>query len=136
MSGIQKLAALQLAIMQVLWDRGEATVAIVRETLAADRDLAHTTIATMLVKMERKGIVEHRLEGRAFIYTPRIQPEQVKSSMVSDLMERLFGGNVTEMLSHLLDENDVSRDELTRLKAMIFRKEQQHQVEDQERRDV
>jgi BlaI family penicillinase repressor len=130
MSAIQKLAALQLAIMQVLWERGEATVAVVRESLAGERDLAHTTIATMLVKMERKGVVEHRVEGRAFIYTPRIQPGQVKSSMVSDLMERLFAGNVTEMMSHLLDENEVSREELTRLKAMISRKEQEHEQED------
>lgn len=125
MSGIQKLAALQLAIMQVLWERGEATVAVVREALAGDRDLAHTTIATMLVKMERKGIVEHRAEGRAYIYRPRIQPSQVKTSMVTDLMERLFGGNLTEMMSHLLDDNDVSREELTRLKALISKKEQE-----------
>jgi BlaI family penicillinase repressor len=130
MSGIQKLATLQLAIMQVLWDRGEATVAIVREVLASDRDLAHTTIATMLVKMERKGIVDHRAEGRAYIYRPCIQPEQVKTSMASDLMERLFAGNLTEMMSHLLDDHDVSREELTRLKDLISRKEQEHEVRD------
>lgn len=130
MSGVQKLATLQLAIMQVLWERGEATVATVREALAGNRDLAHTTIATMLVKMERKGIVDHRSEGRAYIYRPCVPPEKIKTSMVSDLMERLFGGNVTEMMSHLLDENDVSREELTRLKDLIARKEQQQETPD------
>lgn len=130
MSGIQKLATLQLAIMQVLWERGEATVATVRESLSAHRDLAHTTIATMLVKMERKGIVDHRAEGRAYIYRPCIQPEQIKTSMVTDLMERLFAGNLTEMMSHLLDESDVSREELTRLKDLIARKEQEQGAQD------
>jgi len=130
MSEIQKLATLQLAIMQVLWERGEATVAAVREALAGQRDLAHTTIATMLVKMERKGIVDHRSEGRAYLYRPCIQPEQIKTSMATDLMERLFGGNLTEMMSHLLDESDVSREELNRLKDLISRKEQEQEDRD------
>lgn len=125
MSETHRLASLQLAIMQVLWTRTEATVAEVREALAGDRDLAHTTIATMLVKMERKGVVDHRAEGRAYIYRPLIQPEQVKTSMVSDLVDRLFEGNLTAMVTHLLDEGDVSHEELGRLKDLIARKEQE-----------
>ena len=127
MSGTHRLASLQLAIMQVLWSRDEASVAEVREALSGDRDLAHTTVATMLVKMERKGVVEHRAEGRAYIYRPTIQPEQVKTSMVSDLVDRLFEGNLTAMVTHLLDEGDVSREELSRLKDLIARKEQEVQ---------
>lgn len=125
MAGTYQLAALQLAIMQVLWSRKEATVAEVRESLAGERDLAHTTIATMLVKLERKGVVDHRAEGRAYIYRPLIQPQQVTSTMVTDLVERLFGGNLTAMMTHLLDESDVSREELSRLKALISRKEKE-----------
>lgn len=119
------LAALQLAIMQVLWDRREATVADVREALATHRDLAHTTIATMLVKLEKKGHVTHRSEGRAYVYTPVLQPEQVKSSMLTDLMQRLFSGDVTQLMTHLLDESPVTRDDLTRLKALIAEKERE-----------
>ena len=125
MAGTHQLATLQLAIMQVLWRQKEATVAEVRESLAGHRDLAHTTIATMLVKLERKGVVDHRTEGRAFIYRPLIEPQQVQTSMVSDLVERLFGGNLTAMMTHLLDESDVSREELSRLKALFSRKEEE-----------
>lgn len=121
-----QLAALQLAIMRVLWDRSEATVADVREALLAEgRELAYTTVATMLAKMERKGQVTHRAEGKAFIYRPALGQEQVSRSMVTDLAARLFGGDVTLMVSHLLDGCELSSDELARLKALIRRKEKE-----------
>jgi predicted transcriptional regulator len=120
-----QLATLQLSIMQVLWDRGEATVAEVREALEADRPLAHTTIATMLTKMERNGQVAHRTEGRVLVYRPAVKKDAVSRSMVADLVTRLFAGNVTEMVSHLLDDCEVSADELARLKQLIRDKERE-----------
>jgi BlaI family transcriptional regulator, penicillinase repressor len=120
-----QLAALQLAIMRVLWKRGEATVADVREDLHDDRPLAYTTIATMLAKMERKGYVAHRIEGRAHIYRPAIDQEKVSRSMVTDLADRLFAGDVTQMVAHLLDGCDVDADELARLKALIRAREKE-----------
>lgn len=121
-----QLAALQLAIMRVLWERSEATVADVREALLAEgRELAYTTVATMLAKMERKGQVTHRAEGKAFVYRPALGQEQVSRSMVTDLATRLFGGDVTLMVSHLLDGCELSSDELARLKALIRRKEKE-----------
>jgi predicted transcriptional regulator len=126
MSRNSQLASLQLAIMRVLWERGEASVADVRETLESEgRELAYTTVATMLAKMEKKGQVSHRAEGKAFIYRPALGQEQVSRSMVNDLAERLFGGDVTAMVSHLLDGCELSRDELTRLKELIRRKERE-----------
>lgn len=128
MSPRNKLAALQLAIMQVLWERGEATVADVREALSADRDLAHTTVATMLVKLEKKGHVAHRSVGRAFLYRPLLEPDQVKSSMLTDLVQQLFRGDVTQLMTHLLDESPVTREDLARLKALIAEKEAAHKA--------
>jgi len=120
------LADLQMAIMQVLWDRGEATVGEVREALArAKRPLAYTTVGTMLAKMERSGHVAHRAEGRANIYRPLVKKEQVSRSMTGDLLDRLFGGDVADMVCHLLDECDVSPEELARLKRLIRQKEQE-----------
>ena len=112
MSRNHQLARLQLAIMQVLWDHGEATVAEVREALQDDRPLAYTTVATMLTKMERNGQVSHRTEGRVHVYQPALHRERVSQSMVADLAGRLFNGDVAEMVSHLLDGCDVPRDEL------------------------
>jgi predicted transcriptional regulator len=119
-------AALQLAIMRILWERGEATVADVQKGLADEgRDLAYTTVATMLAKMERKRFVAHRADGKAFLYRPKLKQNDVSRSMVADLAERLFGGDVTLMVSHLLDGCELSPDELARLKALIRRKEQE-----------
>jgi BlaI family transcriptional regulator, penicillinase repressor len=119
-----QLAELQLAIMNVLWAKGEATVAEVREALSDTRPLAHTTVGTMLVKMERNGQVRHRADGKVNIYRPAVQQEKVRRSMVSDLASRLFAGDLTEMVSHLLDRK-VSAAELARLKALIRQKEEE-----------
>jgi BlaI family transcriptional regulator, penicillinase repressor len=125
------LASLQLAIMRILWQREEATVAEVRDLLSAEgRELAYTTVATMLAKMERKGQVCHRALGKAFIYKPALAQEQVSRSMVTDLADRLFGGDVTQMVSHLLDGCEVSAAELLRLKALIRKKEQEERHAD------
>lgn len=125
MSRQHHLAELQLAIMQVLWERGEATVAEVRIALEPDRKLAHTTVGTMLAKLEEAGRVAHRGEGRQNIYRPLIARDEVTRSMVSDLAERLFGGDVTEMLCHLLDANEVTPEEIARLKKLIRAKERE-----------
>jgi predicted transcriptional regulator len=119
------LADLQMAIMQVLWERGEATVGEVRDDLAQTRPLAYTTVGTMLAKMERNGQVTHRTQDRANIYRPLVKKEQVSRSMTGDLLNRLFGGDVADMVCHLLDECDVSPEELARLKRLIRQKEQE-----------
>lgn len=125
MSNKHRLAALQLAIMRVLWDRREATVGEVRDALAPGRILAYTTVGTMLAKMEEKGQVAHRSDGRVNIYRPKIKREQVSRLMVSDLAERLFEGDVTQMMCHLLDSRDVTRQELAELKKLIRQKERE-----------
>jgi predicted transcriptional regulator len=119
------LAELQLAIMQVLWDREEATVAEVQAALLPERKLAYTTVGTMLAKMEANGQVGHRSDGRVNIYRSLLEREQVSRSMVSDLAARLFQGDVTAMLCHLLDGCDVSREELARLKRLIQDKDRE-----------
>jgi BlaI family penicillinase repressor len=112
--------------MNVLWDAGEATVSQVRESLkAADRPLAHTTIATMLSRTETEGHLEHRSEGRANIYRPLLQRDAVSREMVSDLASRLFGGDVTQMVAHLLADSDVTPEEIVRLKKLVRDKEKE-----------
>lgn len=112
-----------MAIMQILWDREEATVAEVREALLPDRQLAYTTVGTMLTKMENNGQVEHRSDGRVNIYAASIGPGQVKRTMISDLAARLFSGSVTDVVCHLLDGRPVSREELAELRKLIRDKE-------------
>lgn len=120
-----QLARLQLAIMQVLWDREEASVSDVQEALRPERDLAYTTVGTMLAKMEGNGQVSHRNEGRINIYRSLLPREEVSQSMVADLTERLFHGDVSQLLCSLLDGSDVSAAELARLKKLIRQKEKE-----------
>ena len=114
-----RLGDLQLAILRRLWTRGEASVADVHADLLEERGLATTTIATMLVKMEKKGVVTHRTEGRRYIYAATVTEDDVRRGMVSELTERLFQGDAVALVSHLLAEHDVDESELAELRALI-----------------
>lgn len=113
------LGDLQLAIMRVLWERGEATATDVHAALSAERGLAPTTIATMLTKMEKKGVVRHYAEGRRFVYRPRVTEPQVRRSMVSELRDRLFGGDTTALVSHLLSDHEIDPRELGAIRKLV-----------------
>ncbi len=121
MSKPKQLSDLQLAILRVLWAREEATVAEVQEALRADRDLALTTVATMLSRLAGRGIVERRTEGRQFVYRAAVKEQEVRRSMVSALMDRLFEGDPAALVNHLLDEGAMDRKQLDRLKRMLAR---------------
>ena len=112
------LGELQLAIVRVLWDRGEATVAEVHAALHG-RGLALTTIATMLRKLEEKGAVAHREQGRQFVYRSRIAAGEVQAHLVGDLVERLFDGKPLDLVSPLLQEGEIDLDELDALREQI-----------------
>jgi BlaI family transcriptional regulator, penicillinase repressor len=116
---IAKLGDLQLRIMKVLWQRGEAAVSDVLKEVAGPNDLAYTTMATMLRKMEARGLVTHRIEGRSFIYRARAKEEEVTRTIADHFVDRLFEGSLTEVVSHLLSTREVSRDELEILEQLI-----------------
>jgi BlaI family penicillinase repressor len=115
----QTLGDLQHAIMAVLWERGEATTADVHEALYAERGLALTTIATMLRKMEDKGVVAHRSEGRQFVYRPTVTQTEVRESMVGELVERLFGGDAKALVAHLVSEHEIDGADLAELRRRV-----------------
>ncbi len=119
MSKSNQLGELQHAIMRELWRAGEATVADVHAALYDERQLAPTTIATMLKKMEARGLVRHRTEGRRFIYLPSVSEDVVMRSMVNDLKQRLFDGSASELVSYLLKEHEIDGDELAELNELI-----------------
>src|SRR5436190_23102062 len=100
---IHRLGDLQLQIMKVLWAKGEATVVDVYETLAEERELAYTTIATMLRKMEGRGLLKHQLDGRSFVYRAAIGAEAVTRGMADHLLDRLFEGSLPDLVHHLLN---------------------------------
>jgi BlaI family transcriptional regulator, penicillinase repressor len=122
MTKSSSLGELQLAILRVLWSCGEATASDVHAALH-ERGLAPTTIATMLKKMEKRGLVGHREDGRRFIYRPAVTEEAVTRSMVADLTDRLFDGKASELMGHLLAEHDIDRSELAELNRLVAQAE-------------
>ena len=115
----QSLGDLQHAIMAVLWRRGEATTAEVHEALRAERGLALTTIATMLRKMEDKGVVVHRAEGRQFVYRPTVTEDEIRQSMVGELVERLFDGDAKALVAHLVSEHEIDATDIAELRRRV-----------------
>jgi BlaI family transcriptional regulator, penicillinase repressor len=113
-----RLGDLQLRIMKVLWELGRTGVAEVQRHLGGDQ-LAYTTVATMLRKMEDRGLVRHREEGRRFIYEPAVSAEAVTQSMADDLVNRLFQGSLADAVTHLIQSREVSHEELDRLEELI-----------------
>src|SRR3954469_19735247 len=114
-----RLGDLQLRIMRILWNSTEATVADVHSELGGIGKFAYTTIATMLRKMEARGLVAHREGGRSFIYKAKVAEEAISRSMADDLLEKLFGGSVTQAVNHLLSSREVSKEELRELERLI-----------------
>jgi BlaI family penicillinase repressor len=116
-----RLGDLQLAILRVLWAEGEATVNRVHAVVAPERGSAASTIATMLTKMEARGLVRHRKSGRQFVYRARIAEADAKRSMVRDVTSRLFRGDPLALVSHLVREEELGPDDLEAIRAMIER---------------
>lgn len=118
----RQLGDLQLAIMRVLWERGEAPAIEVHQALFEERGLAVTTIKTMLRKLEEYGCVEHRTNGRQFIYRPAIAEADVRNGMVGALVQRLFGGDSAALVNHLVRSGEIDPDDLEGLEEILSAK--------------
>jgi len=125
MNATLELSELQLAVMRVLWQKTQATVAEVQEALEAERGLALTTVATVLTRLEKARLVSHRLSGRHYVYRPLVSEEEVRRSMVSALAERLFEGDVAALVSHLVSAREIRPGDLARVKQLIEAKERE-----------
>lgn len=112
------LSDLQLDVMRVLW-RGEASVADVAAALAAERGLAHTTVATLLTRLAKRGAVEPRRDGRQLYYRALVSEPQVRRTMVGDLIQSLFQGDPKALLAHLVSEREVAPGDLAKVQALL-----------------
>ena len=116
---IPKLGKVQLQIMQILWERGEATAREITDALNHAEPIAHSTTQTLLRKLEAKHAVAHTVRERVFVFRPLSGEADTRESAARDLLTRVFGGSVYGLVSHLLKHEAVSDDELTRLRALI-----------------
>lgn len=119
------LTELQLAVMRVLWLRGEATVLEVQEALQPKRPLAQTTVATLLSRLEKRGVVAYRMDGRQYVYRPLITEDDVRSSALAEVKELLFEGDVTTLVSQLLTADEVGPADLAKVRKLIEARERE-----------
>ncbi len=107
----------QREIMEVIWKQGEVTVSEVRDSLK--RKLARNTVQTMMVRLEEKGWLKHREQGRAFIYSANVPRTVSLGAKVTQLVDRFFGGSPEEMVTALIEYRGLSKAEAERIRAMI-----------------
>jgi len=113
-----RLGRLELQIMNVVWERGKATVHDVKKALSR-RKPAYSTILTMMRKLEAKGYLEHEVDGRTYVYCPSISQQAVRQGVLGDLVERLFEGSTSLLLTSLVEQNRISENELCEIHKLI-----------------
>jgi predicted transcriptional regulator len=113
------LTKAQRDIMEVVWAAGEVTVTEVRDALAKKRDVARNTIQTMMVRLDERGWLKHREQGRTFIYSAA-RPKTVSlGAKVSQMVDRLFAGSPENLVNALIEYRGLSSDESERIREMI-----------------
>jgi len=114
---------LELEILKILWRQGEGSVRQVREQLSGFRDLAHTSVMTMMGIMTVKGYLKRTKKSKGYIYKPRVSKEQTARKMLGDMVDRVFHGSTMAAMVHLLEIGDIDDKELTELQRLIRQKE-------------
>jgi predicted transcriptional regulator len=116
---IDDLGSLQRAVLEVVWERGEATVHDVLARLPADRPLAYTSVLSTLQVLEKLGWVTHRTEGRTYVYRATKTRDEAGRRSLRKFVQRVFRGNRLLLFQHLLEEERLSPEELASLRRMI-----------------
>jgi BlaI family transcriptional regulator, penicillinase repressor len=119
-----RLGKVQRQIMEVLWREKRATARQITEELSRTQPLAHSTVQTLLRKLEAKGVITHDVEERTFLFRPLVQPSDIATSATRDLLGRVFQGSVYGLVAHLLQHETISPEERRRLRELIDQEEQ------------
>jgi predicted transcriptional regulator len=113
------LTEAELRLMKILWERGECAVADVVAAIPQEDALAYNSVLTTIRILETKGYVRHRQEGRAFLYTACVVEEEASRSEVRHMLTRFFGNSRERLLLSLIEDEEITAEELARLKLAI-----------------
>lgn len=113
------LGSLQSEVMELVWAMEEATVAQLVEAIGKRRSVTYTTVLSAVQKLEKKGWLKHRTEGRAYVYRAARQKADVGGSRLRELLKTAFSGDPRMLLSSLIDEARLSDEELAELRQLI-----------------
>ncbi len=110
---------LQRAVIEVVWELGEATVRQVWKRLCRRKELAYTTVLTAMQRLEKAGWLKHRVDGRKHVYLPTKTREQAGAGSVRKFVKRMFNGNALVLFRQLVEEGELNDDELQELQQLI-----------------
>lgn len=113
------LSEVQLAVMRALWAESKATTAVVHELMGKPRSLAYTTVATLLRRLEKRGLVRSDKDQRERVYVPLVSEAEVKRHMVSDLVSNLFRGDAGALVSHLVTDSEFDERDLKTVRELL-----------------
>lgn len=113
----------ELAVLNVLWDRGPSTVRQIHEVLSSERDLGYTTVLKSLQVMTEKGLVLRDESERSHVYAATLSETQTQRSLLGDLMERAFGGSAAKLVIQALHSQRASKQELEEIRRLLDRAE-------------
>ena len=113
------LTEAELRLMKILWRRGESAVTDLVAALPEGEPLAYNSVLTTVRILEQKGYVEHRQEGRAFVYRPSVAEDEASRTEVHNVLGRFFGDSREQLVLSLLGDEEISAEELERLKDAI-----------------
>ena len=114
-----RLSSLENAAMQVVWSQQRVTADDVRLALAREQALKESTVRTILRRLEEKGYVEHDVEGRTYVYRPRVAPQNIATQQVRGIIDRLCRGSVENLLVGMIDDKLITPDKLRELAERI-----------------
>ncbi|MDQ7824117.1 MAG: BlaI/MecI/CopY family transcriptional regulator [Candidatus Eremiobacteraeota bacterium] len=119
------LGELELEIMDVLWDFDFATVKDIHETLVKKRDIAYTTVMTVMTRLAEKGMLKRSQSGRTYVYRPKYSRTQIAHTFFDRIKEKIFRGRPAELFSYIIASSSLTSDDLLRIKLLIEEKERQ-----------
>lgn len=108
--------------LRLVWEFEKATVQQVYDALPANRKVTYVTVATLLRRLEEKGYLKHRTQGKAFLYMPAVKKEEVITRTIGDLVQRLFGGNPVPLMQHLALHSEISDEDIEKLRELAKKK--------------
>jgi predicted transcriptional regulator len=124
--GFHGLGSLQSEVMELVWKHGELTVAQLAEAIGRRRAITYTTVLSAVQKLEKKGWLKHRAEGRAYLYTATRDRQQVGSSKLKELLKSAFAGDPRLLLASLLEDARLTDDDLIELRKLIEQRRKEH----------
>ncbi|HUF70610.1 MAG TPA: BlaI/MecI/CopY family transcriptional regulator [Longimicrobiales bacterium] len=110
---------LQLAVMRAVWDVGPATLAELHADLSRERELAPTTVGTLLSRLRKQQLVSATRRGRQLVYSANVSEWEVRGTLLRRLMARLFGGDSVALVQHLLASDSIGKEDVQRIRALI-----------------